>query len=390
MLKKKVIAVRSHYPDIRLEKEMESLSIMYDVKIIGWNRGRLKDINFLRKEDVIFWQDVEPGSIKVPLFLPFWWIFVLINLLKEHFDVIHAVDFDSYLPSLIISKLKKKPIIYDIYDFYGETIEFPIFKKMFQNFFVKIDKFLIKFANAIIIVDDARIQQIGINNKIIISVYNSPDISNLPINNNINLNFSKDDFVIFFGGILLEDRGIDLVINAVKELNDEKIKLILMGYPGNVKFGTKIREMCENVSNIFLQLEMVPHSQILDYTSKVDTIFILYDPNIPNNVYASPNKLFEAMCFSKPVIVSDKSSMTNIVKKEKCGVIVTYGDIDEIKKAIIMLKSNPSLSINYGNMGKLAFDTKYNWSIMKQKLLDLYNDILTSKTDFKKTQKKVQ
>ena len=374
IIKKKIIAVRSHYPDFRLEKEIAALSINYEVIIIGWNRGR---DNFSKSGQgsnrIIFELNVAPGSIKVPFVLPYWWFFVAIQLLFNDFDIIHAVDFDSYLPSLIISKLKRKPIVYDIYDFYGETIDFPLFKKFCRKFFTRVDKLLMKFADLIIIVDDARIEQIGISHKSIISVYNSPVVENEGKSNQIKS--KKDDFIVFFGGILLEDRGIDQVITSVKALNDETIKLILMGYPGTLKYGEKIKELCGDTKNIQLQLEMVPHEQILENTLKADTIFILYDPKIPNNVYASPNKLFESMCFSKPVIVSDGSSMTKIVKDENCGIIVNYGNIKEIKQAILTLKENPLLCRTFGENGRRAHEQKYSWAIMEKRLVHAYKNI---------------
>lgn len=374
IIKKKIIAVRSHYPDIRLEKEMAALSIKYDITIIGWNRGRLiLSKSNQRPNRIIFSLNAAPGSIKVPFVLPYWWMFDIIQLLFNDFDIIHAVDFDSYLPSLIIAKLKRKPIIYDIYDFYGETIDFPLFKKFCRKFFTKIDKFLMKYADSIIIVDDARIEQIGNSHRRIISVYNSPIVENESLSNHKRT--KQDDFIVFFGGILLEDRGVDHVITAVKALNDETVKLILMGYPGTLEYGEKIKELCRDTKNIQLQLEMVPHEQILEYTSKADTIFILYDPKIPNNVFASPNKLFESMCFSKPVIVSDGSSMTKIVKDSNCGVIVQYGNIEEIKQAILKLKDNPLLCNTFGENGRKAYEQKYSWTIMEKRLVIAYENL---------------
>jgi glycosyltransferase involved in cell wall biosynthesis len=379
IIKKKIIAIRSHYPDIRLEKEVKSLSNNYAVTIIGWNRHKLDTKISPNINDVLFSINVAPGSIKVPFILPFWWIFISLNLIFRRFDIIHSVDFDSYIPSLLISKIRNKPIVYDIYDFYGETIDFPILKKTCQKFFTKIDKFFMKFADAIIIADDARIEQIGKNYKNVISIYNSPNITYAPKHENIlSLN---DEFIIFFGGALLEDRGIDQVIITVKELNDEKIKLILMGYPGTLKYGEKIKGMCRDFKNIQLYLKMVPHEQILHYTSKADMVFILYDPQIPNNRYASPNKLFESMCFAKPVIVSDQSSMTKIVETEKCGLTVPYGDLEELRKAILTLKNNPRICYELGNNGRKVFEGKYCWKIMERRLLDIYNEMLKERVN---------
>jgi glycosyltransferase involved in cell wall biosynthesis len=142
-----------------------------------------------------------------------------------------------------------------------------------------------------------------------------------------------------------------------------------------LKYGEKLKEMCRNIKSIQLYLKMVPHEAILQYTSNADTIFILYDPQIPNNRYASPNKLFESMCFSKPVIVSDHSSMTKIVETEKCGMTVSFGNQGELRNAILYLKSNPMICYELGNNGRKAFERKYSWNIMETKLFTLYEKL---------------
>jgi len=357
---------------------MAALSVTYDITFVGWNRGRTRFLQSDQEPDrILFAVNAAPGSIKVPFILPYWWMFTTFQLLLNNFDVIHAVDFDSYLPSLFIAKLKRKPIVYDIYDFYGETIDFPLFKKSCRKFFTKIDKILMNYADSIIIVDDARMEQIGTSHRRVTSVYNSPVVENEYISDPVRS--QNDDFIVFFGGILLEDRGIDHVITAVKSLQDETVKLIIMGYPGTLKYGEIIRGLCRETPNIQLQLEMVPHDQILEYTSKANTIFILYDPKIPNNIYASPNKLFESMCYSKPVIVSDGSSMTKIVKNENCGIIVHYGNIEEIRVAILKLKNNPLLCKTLGENGKNVYEKKYSWKQMEKRLLNVYNMIFEKK-----------
>jgi hypothetical protein len=197
IIKKKIIAIRSHHPDIRLEKEVKSLSKNYDVTIIGWNRGRFDTVVGPDSNNILFSVNVAPGSIKVPFLLPFWWIFIIFNLIFRRFDIVHAVDFDSYFPSLFISKIKNKPIVYDIYDFYAETIDFPFLKKTCKKFFAKTDKFFMKFADSVIIADDARIGQIGNNNNYITSVYNTPNFTCIP--NPKSIRTINDEFIIFFG-----------------------------------------------------------------------------------------------------------------------------------------------------------------------------------------------
>ena len=111
-----------------------------------------------------------------------------------------------------------------------------------------------------------------------------------------------------------------------------------MGSCSNRLYQQKITELAKKNCNIEIFPQSVPHEIIMKYTLMADLLFILYDPAIPNNKFASPNKLFEAMRCNKPVLINDQSSMTNIVLRENCGIIVSYGNINQIKEAIFPVK----------------------------------------------------
>lgn len=316
---------------------------------------------------------VSAGSIKVAFYLPIWWLYIFYELFFTHWDVVHATDFDTYVPSLLMAKIKKKLIIYDIFDFYADMIQFPIFPKFSSFLFSKIDRFLMRFADVVILADDSRIKQIGCNaNKNIITINNCPKEEYL--SNDFPDKTKDQNFTIFFGGIVQEDRGIIDMILAVKDFNN--VNLIIMGYTGSPMFEVRLSEMCKDLTNVKLHLFPVQHNEIILNTTKADLLFAIYDTNVPNNKFASPNKLFESMMFSKPILVSDCTSMANIVREENCGIVVSYGDINSIKKAIFLLKDDLNLRRKLGSNGRKAYDSKYNWAIMEHRLLGIYSDLL--------------
>jgi glycosyltransferase involved in cell wall biosynthesis len=81
------------------------------------------------------------------------------------------------------------------------------------------------------------------------------------------------------------------------------------------------------------------------------------------------------MC-GKPIIVNDHTSMSDIVREEKCGLIVSYGDVNSIKDAIVKLRNDLALREELGNNGRLAYEQKYSWKIMEKRLLAVYKNIL--------------
>jgi glycosyltransferase involved in cell wall biosynthesis len=365
---KPVIMMVISYPDTRLKKEMESLQKNgYNVRVTMWQRGW----PFPHNEEIPVKSlkiNAPAGDIKSVLYFPFWWLFLIVELFKSDWDVVHAVNFDTYLFSLIAARLKNKPIIYDIFDFYGDVMPY-----FLRNIVVTLDKLLLPYSNALILADDSRIDQIG--GRIHSNIYT---INNSPMEHLFRHNEDDshgDEFVVFVGGKIAEQRSLDMLISAVSDI--EGVKLIIRGHCGEPDYKQRLLRLGEKLDDIDIYLDGVPYEEIIKGTQEADLTIALYDPHIPNNKYASPNKLFEAMASKIPIIVNENTSMADIVKNEKCGMIIPYGDENALKKAISILKDSPTLKTRLGNNGRIAYEKKYNWSIMENRLVDIYSQVLS-------------
>lgn len=49
--------------------------------------------------------------------------------------------------------------------------------------------------------------------------------------------------------------------------------------------------------------------------------------------------------------------------------------VEEVKEAIIKLKDNPGLCQQLGANGRKAYEQRYNWEIMRQRLIELHNKV---------------
>jgi len=97
----------------------------------------------------------------------------------------------------------------------------------------------------------------------------------------------------------------------------------------------------------------------------------------PNHVEAQPNKMFEYMSAGLPVIASDFPLWREIIEGADCGLCVDPIDPAAIAGAIDRLVQDPALARRMGENGRHAVETKYNWGVEEQKLLDLYRKLLT-------------
>ena len=364
--KSKILMVIS-YPDTRLRKEIDTLlKNGYEVKVIIWKRGwpftcdKKVDIKGLNLNAPI-------GRISSLLYFPIWFLYLIFWLLKTEWDVVHAVNFDTYLFALLVSKIKNKPIVYDIYDFYGDMMPY-----LLRNIIVKMDKQLLPFSDVLILADEARVEQIGGNvHKNIFIVNNSPE------EDNFNKSYHNGDintFKVFIGGKILKERCLDIIISAIGKMDG--IELSIRGHCDETDYKKQIIGLSQKFDNIDLYLDGVPYGEIVKGTLSADLTIALYDPDIPNNRYASPNKLFEAMASKIPIIVNENTSMADIVRKEKCGIVIPYGNEEALIWAVSRLKDDLSLQKRLGNNGRKAYENKYNWKIMENRLNSIYSHVL--------------
>jgi glycosyltransferase involved in cell wall biosynthesis len=371
----KVIAIRSRSIDPAINKYCKSLSQNgYNVDLLVWDRQKN-----LKEKCVDDGFSIHTFRLKAPLdnplvifYLPFWWIYIFIYLLRNKCEIVHLSDLDTLIPGVFIKVFKKVKIVYTIFDFYADNIVFG--NLLFLNsFIIKIigstERFLIRFCDLLILVDESRLEEVrDARIKKVIYIYNSPpdclnEFDKIIYNDN-------QPFTIFYTGLLSHVRGVQYMINAVNELQD--VKLIL---GGSLVDADIIPKNSKEMKNVHFIGWIPTYNDILHISLKSDVLFRFSDPEHPKTKNESPNKLFEAMMCSKPIIVSDCSSMADIVRKEQCGIVVPYGNVVAIKDAITQLQNNPELYKKYAGNGRKAYVEKYSWKIMGKRLIEAYTQL---------------
>lgn len=371
--KKSVLMIKSNLPDIdpRLSKEMDTLlNEGYSVTLLCWDRNKSSKNKIYGKKDYteIRLRLKSPMGPKIIFFLPLWWIFEFYWLLKLDFNIVHAINLDSVLVPFMVNKIKCRTFFYEMFDLYEDEISLP---SLIRNFLVHIDKKIMSTANAIIIPDNSRIKEVGeIPNDNIVTIYNSPGDIFKPTSHNLDkFRNVNSDFRIFYAGTLEKYRTIEEMIDIVKSLNNVKLTIAGFGSLTNL-----IKEYSTKNKNIEF-LGVLNYEEVLQRTLSSDLLFSLYDPIIPLHKFASSNKLFEAMMCGKPILVSDGTSMVDIIKKYDCGIVLNCNDVEKIRNVIITLRDNPELCNELGKNGRCAYDQFYNWKKMQKELLNLYEQL---------------
>jgi glycosyltransferase involved in cell wall biosynthesis len=340
----------------------------YQVTILEWDRdNKFPPIEYTNNILVRRMKLRAPFGFRLIFKMIFWQFYIAFIILLNNFTIIQPQNLDNLLPVWFLRPLKKFKIIYDIADFYADAYV-PSDMKLLRRVIARFERLLAATVDSVIIVDESRRKQINAPATVI---YNSPpDIfASLKTTKN-DKSFSESKFIIFYAGILARDRGLDSLIKAVYGL--AHVELIVAG------FGELYNLFCQlnkRKSNIRF-LGRISYDDVLRFTAISDCIVALYDPRVPNNIYASPNKLFEAMMCAKPIIVNYETNVAKLVLKEKCGLIVRYGDSKDLRNAIMKLKTNPLLKEELGKNGRRAYEQKYSWKHNEEKFLRIYKSLL--------------
>ncbi|MCX7977174.1 MAG: glycosyltransferase family 4 protein [Bellilinea sp.] len=373
-----VLILRSNpiAPDPRVEKIGRTLSQQgWRVEVLGWDRTAAlpspvqTDFGVVRRLPIR--ARFGSGLGNLPQLLR-WQVGLLFWLLRhpKDFQAVHACDFDTVLPALLIGRLRKIPLIYDIFDFYADHLRRT--PNWIKSLIRKVDLWVIGQADAVILVDDSRRSQIaGSKPRLLEVVYNSPE--DWQPNNHLEKD-NRFSLQIAYIGLLQRERGIFELLDVLQ--THPEWGLDVAGFGGDED---EIRKRALNLPNVRWH-GRIPYETALRLSAGTDVLIATYDPAIPNHRYSSPNKIFEAMMLARPIIVAKDTNMDLIIQRYNCGVIVPYGDRVALEEALRFLEHNPDERQRMGQNGRMAYETQYGWPIMKERLIRLYEKVVKDRT----------
>lgn len=243
-------------------------------------------------------------------------------LLFHSFDLYVANDLDTLLPNFLISRLKRKRIVYDSHEYFcGELsiADRPFVKHVWQS----IERFCFPKLKDVITVSQSIVEQYeqeyGIRPHL---VRNIPPKATPPLTENrASLRLPDDKHIVILqGNGLNEGRGGEELVDAMQFVDKEAILLIV----GN---GTAIPLLKEKVKLLGLtdRVVFVPRvtpEKLYNYTCLSD-IGIALDRDLSMNLrFSLPNKLFEYIKAGTPVVASNLIERARIIKQYQVGLIV--------------------------------------------------------------------
>lgn len=309
---------------------------------------------------------------------------IIIQLLKNDFDIVHAHDFFLFgtMVAGFIKKIKKYSLIVT---HHTNKLQYDSkIKNIFQDLYINIiGKKILKNAAKVIAVNEdmnAILQDLEIFHTEIIlygihveqyEIFDETIVSKLKYKFGIN-----DEKIILFAGRLEPRKG---VLNLISSFNiilskSKDIKLLILGDGSQFK---KAKEMTNRlgieknvvfVGNVSLK-EMVHFYHLSD-------VFVM------PSLYGETQGIvcLESLASGTPAIASNLPGIRTAIS-EDVGILVPVGDIKSLVDALEYLLNNDLILKKMKSNSKKRIFENYDWSIVYPKMEQLYQTIVKNKTN---------
>ena len=301
----------------------------------------------------------------------FFAYFKLLKLVRHNkYDLIHYFfSLPTAFLSIIPGKHTKLPYIVSLrgsdvpnYDIYNKKLQ------LLHKLFLPLTKFIWKHAKATIAVTNSLKQTaLLINPKQ--SIYVIPNGINTNIFSPNSIEQRNDhEFRLITVSRLIERKGIQYILNALAEIEDDSIQLMIIG---EGDYENELKILCGNLK-LNNQVTFIGYRErrtIPSYFAQSD-VFIL-----PSLAEAFGNVIAEAMACGLPIIGADEGGIPDLVDKEN-GVLVKPGNVEQIKSAIIFMKNNKNLRIEMGKNNAAKMEQNYRWERVALSYENIYKESL--------------
>lgn len=257
------------------------------------------------------------SSLKGPLLLIRFWLFVFCFCVKNKFNIKLLYMHDYFMPYIgkILSFFLRKKWIYDAHELLLQNKK----KRMSFRalFFLYLERCSIRNASLVIAANDerARIIKYVYKLKNVISVGNiAPYYADCILDEEAN-----EESYIVYQGVLSEERQISVYIKILCYLPDY-VKLKLIGGGPDIQYYKTL------VSDLHLENRVkftgrIPYVSLIKESKSCKIGIVSYLMDDLNNYYCSPNKLFEYIQYGIPVIVSPQPFLKTVVSKFSIGEV---------------------------------------------------------------------
>lgn len=279
---------------------------------------------------------------------------------RTRYEAIYIRSHFAALPTSIWAKMRGIPTVLEINGPLEDLFLAWPWTRRFGHIFGWIDRIQMKWAKAIITVTP-QLRKWVIDTIGHTKVYVVPNGANSELFTPKKGEQSpvKQPYVVFFGAMAVW-QGIETMLEAVGDPQwPRNVDLVFIGdgaerakveraaqanprvrYVGKVPY----RDMPSFVASALAGLECTPS-----------------DVGCRSETGTSALKVLETMSCGVPVIVTDLPGQADLIRSNKCGIVIPPDDSSRLAGAVSLLYSDPLMAAHLGENGRKAVEREHSW-----------------------------
>ncbi|MEZ4656452.1 MAG: glycosyltransferase family 4 protein [Caldilineaceae bacterium] len=272
------------------------------------------------------------------------------------------------IPGLIISKLRRIPLVFEVRDLWPEApVQIGALKSPLQIGLARWLERTIYRNSAHIIALSPGMQDgvvaTGISASRVTMIPNAsdvdlftPTVDGSEFRQRLNLN---GHFTCVYFGTMGEANGLNFVLDAAAELKNRQVSDVVIVLQGDGKERPMLQKRCqgEKLDNVIFA-DPVPKQDVPKVVTGANVAMTIFK-NLPIFATNSPNKMFDSLAAGRPVLVNMPGWMQELVEENRAGVFVQPDNPVDFADKIIFLRDNPALCAEYGRNARQLAEEKF-------------------------------
>ena len=184
---------------------------------------------------------------------------------------------------------------------------------------------------------------------------------------------SVDKKIVLMQGGLSAGRNLEVLVDAMRYVQNPSVVLVVLG---DGVLSQRLQELAQQeglLGRVYFHAA-VPQSELLELTAAADAGVIPYQATCLNNLYCTPNKLFEFIASGLPILATDLPEIRKLVQEQEIGLVGDTGSPRNLAALMDDFFSDEQRFASWKARGAVARQL-ICWEQEEKKLMEIYETL---------------
>ncbi len=295
----------------------------------------------------------------------------LARMLRKGKNIVHVHTYRDAVTAVMARIISDNPDTKVV--FTPHSLKKPTFNYVSKKVYNSIDQyvFVSQFAYDYFIAHAAPKLKKSVASVIPESVLNTDTSAQAPVPDlHKELKMTPEQSLIMFHSRLNHDKGIDVLLKAIKNVDCDRYQLVILG-EGQDK-------AVQRIKSYIIENKLVHNVHLLGFQRNMHGYLWQCDFGVQPSTIAEMQGIsnLEYMKQGKPIITTNNGAQCEYVRDMENGILVKPNNVEQLTEAINTLINDRDLTQRLGRQAKRDFDTRLNYDKFYEKITSLYSHLI--------------